>query len=581
MFKLDVDIYHQTLNQMFESFQTTSDISSGIYFNTQKHVGNSLRYLVNLTPGNINLLSNSALDNAIEKIQSEKVASNLKIHKAISQGVLDNGSLSSSTELSFNKNSFINLQLKALNLNTDNKADDYIDASLKAEINGLRFLSYILKLPINLDGNIKADFELSGSADHPQFNGQGSIKDLMLDLIPIGVQAENGHFDIQASSPSNLAIKGDISIDKSKLYLTSEIDYNLLNSDFTLATNINAKEIQLVDLPQIKMTISPDINITKQNSPIQATGTVLVNQANIYAEDFKTTANANNFSSDIVYVNNRNQIIQQNKTLPVYAEIEVDLGDKTSLHGFGFNSYLTGNLKIFSYPGQLTTALGDIGFKDGAYQNYGKRFEVTDKSNLNFNYSPISNPNLDITALYHLPADLLLANNAPSKIGVKIQGTAEQPKLTLFSVPSLSQANILAYIIVGQPLQSDQGQQYSNAMQSAALAFALNGGSQSVLKDIQDTLGINELSFGTINSVPMMSDSLSYANNQNNAASQSQTALFIGKSITSKFHISYGFSIFNGQQELDTTYKFTEHWSLRTDYTTLDTGADIIYQITP
>ncbi len=581
MFKSDIDIYHQTLSQMLPNFQTTSDLQTGFYFNTQKHVGTSLRYLVNLTPGEIELVNINQLEKKLELGSNKKDAGIIKIYKAKSQGVMENGSLSSDTQLSFNKNSFINFELKAINLTANNISDAYIDASLSAEINGLEFLSYVLKLPINIDGIVNADFKLMGSGSNTTFSGQANATNLNLDLIPLGIQANNGTINVNATSPLNLEISSDIDISNSKLLTHTNFAYDLPNNNFTVDSTIKAEKAKLVELPQLQMTVSPALNIKKRNGPLKVTGDIIINQADIYAEDFNSTANANNFSSDIVFVNNRDQIIQQNVSLPIFSEIMIDLGENTVLYGYGFHSYLTGKLKIFSSPNQLTTAYGNIGFKDGVYQNYGKRFTVEDKSNLNYNYSPITNPNLDITAMYHLPPDIMLSTTAPSQIGIKVQGTAENPKLTLFSNPSMSQSNILAYIVIGHPLQGDASQQNSNAMQSAALAFALNGGSQSVLKDIQETLGINDLSFGTMNAVPMMSDQLTNTNSQNDQNNQSQTALFIGKSITSKFYVSYGISIFTGQQEIDTVYKLNENWSIRTDYTTLDTGADLIFQITP
>jgi len=158
-------------------------------------------------------------------------------------------------------------------------------------------------------------------------------------------------------------------------------------------------------------------------------------------------------------------------------------------------------------------------------------------------------------------------------IGVKVSGTLEQIHLSLFSNPPMSQENIFSYIITGAPL-SQAGPGSQTAITQAALSFSSGGGDESVLDKVQETLQLNQLSVGSLNAMP--NNNLSSARASSNP-DQNNTAVFVGKALTSRFFISYGVGLFNNQQIFLTHFKISQHFYLQTDTSTMDSGADIFY----
>ncbi|MFT6836352.1 MAG: hypothetical protein ACJA0H_002401, partial [Francisellaceae bacterium] len=573
----DVEINSTTLNQIFKNYTTTSDFILKASMNHQKYLGTTARYAADITTGKLALIKINQHESGDENINLKNF-SNINIAQARSVGIMNNSSLLSKTNIKFDNQNFITFNIKAFNI-ISNKIDTvFVDAKLISHIKKMGFITYLLKLPINIQGDFNTNLTLYGSLDNPNFQGKATVTNMNIDLTQIGTKLINTNITATAISPFGLDIEGISYIKQSPINLKASLAYNFVSSKANLNANITTKNIMAVDLPQLQMNVTSDLTIKSKDEALYISGEIEIDKAKIIIDDVSSNSSTNNFSSDIVYINNQNQILYNKLELPIYSNLKVNLGQETMLYGLGLSGYLIGKLQVFSAPNQLTTAYGNITVKDGVYNNYGKRFNITNKSGIDYNYSPIDNPNLNIIAEYHLPPDVVLANNTPSQLGIKIQGTARNPKLILFSSPSMSQADILAYIVLGHSLQQNANQNNSAAMQSAAVAFALNGGSSTVLAEIQEKLGITDLSFGSMSSVPMMSDQL---NNDPENSTQNNTALFIGKSITSKFYVSYGISIFTGQQEVDTVYKLSDNWSIRTDATTLDTGADLIYQITP
>ena len=253
------------------------------------------------------------------------------------------------------------------------------------------------------------------------------------------------------------------------------------------------------------------------------------------------------------------------------------IGDKNiNFQGFGLNTQITGSLNINSFADQPSFGNGTLNLIQGEYQAYGKHFKIT-KGSLIFSHSPLNNPNLDIIALYQL-TNIMTGSGAQTNsnsltIGIKVSGSLQKIHLSLFSNPSMSQENILSYIITGQPL-SQMGPASQSALSQAALSLASGGDNQTVLNSIQDKLKLNQLTIGSLNNLP--SNNLS-TDRQANNPDQDNTAVFIGKAITPRFFISYGVGLFNNEQIFMTHFKLTKHFYLQTNNSNLDSGADIFY----
>lgn len=118
-------------------------------------------------------------------------------------------------------------------------------------------------------------------------------------------------------------------------------------------------------------------------------------------------------------------------------DIDVDLGPRFYLTGYGVNSGLIGQMHIHMGDGQLT-ALGALNTRGGAIEMYGQRLQLR-RGTITFQ-GDITSPILDIQAL---------RTGLSVQAGVKVGGTARRPKIDLVSIPEVSELEKLSWLLFG------------------------------------------------------------------------------------------------------------------------------------
>jgi translocation and assembly module TamB len=113
---------------------------------------------------------------------------------------------------------------------------------------------------------------------------------------------------------------------------------------------------------------------------------------------------------------------------------------------------------------------------------------VVERSTVVFN-GPADNPRLDILAMRPMTGT---ATDSDVKVGVSITGTAQDPRIRLYSDPELSETEKLSWLVLGRA-PSGLGTADIGLLQSAAVAL-LSGEGQSSTGNLIGALGLDELS---------------------------------------------------------------------------------------
>ncbi len=192
--------------------------------------------------------------------------------------------------------------------------------------------------------------------------------------------------------------------------------------------------------------------------------------------------------------------------------IDIDLGDDFQVSGQGLQTRLAGKINVRSTP-ELPTprVLGDVRTVRGSYRAYGQRLTI-ENGVLRFT-GPYDNPTLDITAV---------RPNSSQRVGVQIRGTAQVPRVRLFSDPELPDSEKLAWLVLGRPASGAGAE--AAVLQQAALAL-LAGRDGSLDGGLAAALGLDEVSFAG-----------SATNADGSAAS---AALTLGKRLSNNLYLSY------------------------------------------
>ncbi len=126
-------------------------------------------------------------------------------------------------------------------------------------------------------------------------------------------------------------------------------------------------------------------------------------------------------------------------------DLDVDLGRRVYLTGYGVNSGLVGKMHVSMHDGKLT-GIGALRTRGGAIEIYGQRLQLR-RGTVTFQ-GDITSPVLDIEAL---------RTGLPVEAGVRVVGTAKRPRIDLVSYPAVSEIEKLSWLLMGHAADESGG----------------------------------------------------------------------------------------------------------------------------
>jgi len=226
-------------------------------------------------------------------------------------------------------------------------------------------------------------------------------------------------------------------------------------------------------------------------------------------------------------------------------------------------------LTIILAPNQVNRAVGAIRMHGGKYDAYGQELTIN-KGELAFTGGPLTNPNLNVQATKDIDSGSAGVGSVSASqitVGVNVQGTLDRPKLSLFSIPTMSSADILSYMITGQAsgnLTSGNSQIVANA--ASALNLIGDSSVASLTSKIRQGLGLSEFGLQSGSTYDANSDS-----------TEGNTAFVLGKYLTPKLLVSYSMGLIVNVNTFTAQYFLTKHWSIQADTSNQGTGADVFF----
>lgn len=326
-----------------------------------------------------------------------------------------------------------------------------------------------------LRGQLNGSGQLSGSLQQPTLNGQLLLSDGEIAGSELPTTFENLRVRMLIEG-ERLSIDGDWRAgDQGRGNLSGTLDWrDALDLDLA----IKGSRLPVVVEPYADLEVEPDLRIVLSGQDLAVSGRVAVPRGAITVRELPPTTVR--VSEDTVIVGREAE--EPATPLAVKMDIDVEVGqDRLRFTGFGLTADLAGYLHI----GDNLDARGELQLKNGRYRAYGQRLTIR-RAELLFT-GLISQPFLNIEAIRRIEAENVVA-------GLRITGSAEQPRIDVFSEPAMSQEQALAYLVLGRPLGADTGD--SNLLAQAALGLGL-AGSSSITGGLAQRLGIQDFQLDT------------------------------------------------------------------------------------
>lgn len=381
-----------------------------------------------------------------------------------------------------------------------------------------------------VSGSISASGALSGRPTAPKFDGSVTLDDPVLrgELLPLPV---TGGQVVAKFSGETLELDGKILSEAG--FVNVEGSGSLKKAGWSTEARLFGEGLRIVTDPVQDSIVNPDINISANAKLINISGDIYIPAATIDVEELPEGAAT--VSSDVIIVEDEqaesvadSDIDSDKPDIGISVDLNVALGDKVDLSAYGLSARLEGDLDVLMRTPNPLQLGGEITVVDGIYKQYGQ--DLSASGQILF-VGPVDNTRLAIDAVREITSE-------DRKAGLKIQGTAKNPQITLFTEPSdKSQDAILSYIVLGRDI-NEASDQDANLLAAAALALTVRGG-RNVAGGIASALGVEDFALET-------------------KGTGDDTELLVSGRLNDRLLLRYGRGVFGAQNTLYLRYDLTQ-----------------------
>lgn len=417
-----------------------------------------------------------------------------------------------------------------------------LQGSIDANLHSLAFLEAVSPEIANVHGSLAGNLQLSGTLAAPQFQGRIQTQGFSAELPRAGLKLHDGEFAINGDAQGRLAINGQIASGGGVLHVGGSVG---LAANAPLTLDIKGDNVLLADIPAARVVASPDLHVKRADGVFALTGSVTIPDAKVEVEKLPGQGPAQ-ASPDVVIVDA--PPTAQVAPLAMDADIEVKLGDKVKVQGYGLDGTVHGQLAVRVRRGQTATGRGEIRV-DGKYEAYGQNLSI-ERGRLLFAGTRLDNPGLDIRAVRNIRSQEIT-------VGLQIRGTAQRPILTVFSDPAMEQAEALSYLVTGRPLNALKSGE-GDTLNTAAQALGGLAGDR-LAKSIGSRLGLE----AGVSSSEALGGS----------------AFTAGKYLSPRLFLSYGVGLFTPGQVITLRYTLNRFLQFEAENATTGNRASLNYRI--
>lgn len=469
-------------------------------------------------------------------------------------------------------------------------ADAPLAGNVKATLPNLGVWSMLAPPGWRIAGTLDANAALSGNRATPRWNGTLGADKLALRAPVEGLDLRDGRlratltgtriditdFTLKGGAGSNVRIAGQsgnrstaasqAGIDGGSLSARGDIGWGAAGasgSGIRMALQADLRALRVLVRTDRQVTLSGTLQARLDGGQFNVRGKLKTDRAVIILPD----ETAPSLGTDVVVrsaakdreaaeqaqrdaASNEARAARPETAKPPDIVVNFNLGDDFAVQGRGITTRLEGDLEIRSTklnaPPRIT---GEVKTVKGQYRTYGQQLDV-ETGLARFN-GPFDNPALDILAV---------RPNISQRAGVQITGTAQSPRVKLYSEPALSDAETLSWVVLGRASATSGGE--SALLQQAALALighVSKGGSGGSLAS---RFGLDELGF----------------KGPGNGGDLRESAVTLGKRLSKDFYLTYERSVGGTFGTIFIFYDLTQRLTLR-GQAGQTSGLDLIYTL--
>ncbi len=306
---------------------------------------------------------------------------------------------------------------------------------------------------------------------------------------------------------------------------------------------MRGQNLLVADLPEYRVVASPDLRFQVDGKRMDVAGDVKIPSARVQPAQLTGAVKA---SDDARYVGEHPA--ERAGLFVVHSEVRIDMGDDVRVDAFGLQGRIVGGVGTTVQTGETPIGRGELSVDEGRYEAI--RPEAGDQ------------PRPAAVRRFAARRSGTRHRGAPpietTEVGLNVRGTLQEPRLTFFSDPSMTQSQIMSYLLTGKSVDSITGTE-TTSISAARDSLAMQGGG-FLASQLGRRIGIEEV--GVESTV--------------NSAGEANTALVLGKFLSPRLFISYGISLTESSNTLKLRYTISDKWVFKTEAGE-DQSADLEY----
>ncbi|MEH6711545.1 MAG: translocation/assembly module TamB domain-containing protein [Paraglaciecola polaris] len=398
-----------------------------------------------------------------------------------------------------------------------------------------------------LTGHINGQIGFSGDLTSPLLNGQVKLEEGAF-AGPILPSRINQVEQVIAFEGKAASLSGPFKLGNGKGQIDGQFSWQ---DEPSAVVNVKGTEMEIDYQNIVRAKLSPDVNVAFSSSGLVVKGEVTLPYARIKVRELPPSALSP--SNDVVLVNHEQAIVESKTPLELSLQINIDpkKNNDVKIDAFGLTSDLEGAL-LLTQSGEVLNANGELNLINGRYRAYGQDLVIRE-GEIQFS-GPIDSPYLVVEAIRdpEKTADEVIA-------GLRIEGSALQPKVSVFSDPSMEQPEALSYLLRGTAIDSGGETSSDAALASALIGFGL-GKSENKVSNIGRKLGVEDLALNT-------------------TGAGDDTKLSVSGYIAPGVQLRYGVGVFDSVSEVALRYQLMPKLYLEA-VSGLNSALDLYYQFT-
>lgn len=434
-------------------------------------------------------------------------------------------------------------------------ADSSLGGTVEAGLADLRWLQAIVPELSAIGGSLNAKANLGGSISDPEATGSIDLEEASVSIAALEITLEHITANVSSTDPRTIQITGQAQSDAGSVEFNGEIS-GPFGDVPTLSAEVVGEDFQLANIPNLELTVSPNVTLNADADSIEVIGSLDVPILNLTLEELPETAIDVSRDAVIVsYPNDRPDLarsITATETTafdrPLAGSIDITLGENVGFTGFGMTSKLAGNLDIQQTIGGSNRTYGELTIVEGSYEMYRQSLDISQGKLLFF--GAYDNPGIDLKATRKVEN---------YTVGVLMNGTLKNINSQLFSTPALANNDIISVLVTGRPFSEIGQQEGDGDAVLTAIAKLGVGRSEGLTNQVRNKLGLDVLTVDPTNDI-------------------NNSVLTIGKYITPDIFIRYGVGLFDNQSKVAVDYALSERLKLQAESGEYQ-SVDVIYSV--